>query len=90
MKSTCILIILAFLWLASAQTNQSVILGNKDLAVTIYNNDLGVVKDTRSIKFAGGVSELNFTDVASTIISETVTFDALNTAVSISVLEQNF
>lgn len=33
---------------------------------------------------------MNFTDVASTIIPETVTFDALGTVVSISVLEQNF
>jgi hypothetical protein len=47
---------------------QSQVLGAKDIAVTIYNNNLGVVKDTRTIRFAGGISELNFTDVASTIL----------------------
>lgn len=26
----------------------------KDLAVTIYNNDFGIVKDTRSINFDAG------------------------------------
>lgn len=35
---------------------QSNIIANKDIAITIYNNNLGVVKDTRTIQFAGGVS----------------------------------
>lgn len=72
--------------LVSTILSQSAVLNSKDLAVTIYNNNLGVVKDTRTIKFSAGVSELNFTDVASTILPETVTFSALNTTNPISIL----
>lgn len=65
MKAITILVVQAILTAAIAQ---SVIQGQRDLAVTVYNNNLGVIKDTRTISFAGGVSELNFTDVASTIL----------------------
>ena len=65
---------------------QSTIIAQKDIAITIYNNNLGVVKDTRTIQFSGGVSELNYTDVAATILPETVTFNALNTSNRVSIL----
>lgn len=86
MKTFYLGLLLSIFVISSSQVRQSIIKDQKDIAVTIYNNNLGVVKDTRTITFAGGISELNFTDVASTIIPETVTFDALGTAVSISVL----
>jgi hypothetical protein len=86
MKTFYFVLVFSIFAICSSQVRQSIIQGEKDIAVTIYNNDIGVVKDTRTITFAGGISELNFTDVASTIIPETVTFDALGTVVSISVL----
>ncbi len=46
------------------------------LAVTIYNNQFAMVKDTRSISFSHGRSDLYFTDVAADIQAETVTFKA--------------
>ena len=70
--------------------SQSTINANKDLAVTIYNNDLAVVKDTRTISFVQGVSDLNFTDVASTILTDTVTFTTSNASIPVNILEQNF
>jgi hypothetical protein len=47
------------------------------LAVTIYNDQFAMVKDTRSISFDQGRSDLFFTDVSSNIQTETVTFKAL-------------
>lgn len=83
------ILLIATLLLFGVHT-QSNIIANKDIAITIYNNNLGVVKDTRTIQFVGGVSELNFTDVAATILPETVTFNALNTSNRVGILEQNY
>ena len=41
--------------------------GPRDIAVTVYNDNLGVVKDRRTFPIASGVSELRFTDVAALI-----------------------
>lgn len=43
-------------------------LSENSLALTIYNNNFGVVKDVRTFKFRSGRSSVDFTDVASTII----------------------
>lgn len=56
----------------------SEILSPDSLAVTIYNDGFGIVKDVRNIKFDKGKSALYFTDVAENIQTETVTFKALN------------
>lgn len=68
----------------------SEILSSDSIAVTIYNDDFGIVKDVRNIKFDKGDSKLYFTDVAENIQTETVTFKALNNSESIRVYEQNF
>ena len=68
----------------------SEILSPDSLAVTIYNDNFAVVKDTRNIKFDQGESTLYFTDVAENIQTETVTFKALNDSKSVRVYEQNF
>ncbi|MGE5174966.1 MAG: DUF4139 domain-containing protein [Hyphomicrobiales bacterium] len=39
----------------------------RDVAVTVYNDNLGVVKDRRTFPIQAGVSDLSFTDVASQI-----------------------
>ena len=39
----------------------------RDVAVTVYNENLGVVKDRRKFTVARGLSEVEFTDVASSI-----------------------
>lgn len=60
------------------------------LAVTVYNDQFAIVKDVRQISFDKGRSDLYFTDVSSSIQTETVTFKALNNTESIKVFEQNF
>lgn len=58
-----IIILYTLLYLAAT----SEILTSDSLAVTIYNNGFGVVKDVRNIKFDKGKSNLYFTDVAENI-----------------------
>ncbi len=50
----------------------------------------GVVKETRSVRLAAGVTDLKFTDVAQFIDPTTVSFSDLTDPTGTSVLEQNF
>lgn len=59
-------------------------------AVTIYNVNLGLVKDQREIKLKEGTGELRFMDVASQIIPASVHIKSLINANSLQVLEQNY
>ena len=49
----------------------------QDVAVTIYNSNLGLVKDTRLIDFRPGIHELKFMDVAAKIDPTTVHIKSL-------------
>jgi len=60
------------------------------VAVTIYNVNLGLVKDQREIKLKGGTGELRFMDVASQIIPTSVHIKSLIDPDSMQVLEQNY
>ena len=57
-----------------------------DVAVTIYNNDLALVQDTRQLNLMRGRSAQEFADVSAAIRPETVTLTAAGTGV----VEQNF
>ncbi len=58
--------------------------------VTVYNTDLALVKDVRSILLKEGQGELRFMDVASAIRPETVHVKSLNDPRSLAILEQNY
>jgi hypothetical protein len=60
------------------------------VAVTIYNVNLGLVKDQREIKLSKGLGELRFMDVASQIIPTSVHIKSLLASDSLQVLEQNY
>ena len=57
-----------------------------DVAVTIYNNNLALVQDTRQLDIAAGRSRREFPDVSAQIRPETVTL----TGAGIGIVEQNF
>jgi hypothetical protein len=57
-----------------------------DVSITIYNNDLALIQDTRQLALAAGRSRQEFPDVAATIRPETVTLTADGTGI----VEQNF
>lgn len=60
------------------------------VAVTVYNVNLGLVKEQRLIDLDRGTSELRFMDVASQIIPTSVYIKSLTDPESLDVLEQNF
>src|SRR4030043_950975 len=60
------------------------------VALTIYNVNLGLVKDQREIKLAKGTGDLRFMDVASQIIPTSVHIKSLVDPESLQVLEQNY
>lgn len=60
------------------------------LEVTVYNNNLGLVKDTRNLSLPEGDGELRFMDVASSILPVTVRARSLNQPMDLSILEQNY
>ncbi len=60
------------------------------VALTIYNVNLGLVKDQRRIKLGRGEQELRFMDVASQIIPTSVHIKSLSDPDSLRVLEQNY
>jgi len=62
----------------------------QDVAVTIYNSNVGLVKDTRLIDFKPGIHELKFMDVAAKIDATTVHIKSLINGSSLKVLEQNY
>ncbi|WP_242149050.1 DUF4139 domain-containing protein [Sphingomonas sp. BAUL-RG-20F-R05-02] len=57
-----------------------------DVAVTIYNNDLALVQDTRQMTLPRGISREEFPDVSAQIRPETVTLAAPDAGI----VEQNF
>jgi hypothetical protein len=62
----------------------------KELRVTIYNNDLGLVKDVRAIKVTRGKVDLKFQGVAARIDPTSVHIRSLDHPDGLAILEQNF
>ena len=60
------------------------------VAVTIYNVNLGLVKDQRTVRLPIGSGELRFMDVASKIIPTSVYIRSLIDLSSLQILEQNY
>ena len=61
-----------------------------DLAVTVYNSNLALVRDVRQIHLSPGVFPLHFEDVAASINPATVHFRSLTEPTKLSVVEQNY
>jgi len=57
-----------------------------DLSVTIYNSDLALVEDARTLDLKAGRQKLEFKDVSAAIRPETVSLSAPG----VSIVEQNF
>jgi len=61
-----------------------------ELAVTVYNSDLALVRDVRNLQLRRGTSDVHFMDIAATVNPATVHFRSLSEPSSVSVLEQNY
>jgi len=61
-----------------------------DLAVTVYNSDIALVRDVRDLQLPRGGFDLRFMDIAATVNPATVHFRSLTEPSRVNVLEQNY
>ncbi len=61
-----------------------------DLAVTVYNSNIALVRDVRQIAIPSGVFDLRFMDIAATVNPATVHFRSLTEPTQLGVVEQNY
>jgi hypothetical protein len=62
----------------------------RELALTIYNDDLALVKDQRKVSLSADTNRLAWRDVSAHIRPETALLRNINDAAGIRLLEQNF
>src|SRR3989454_6034749 len=62
----------------------------RDVMVTVYNGNLGLVKDTREARLDAGTLEVNFMDVAALIDPTSVHLKSLTDPQGLKILEQNY
>jgi hypothetical protein len=75
----------------SAIADQSTTLTDQtDLAVTVYNSNIALVRDVRELQLPRGNFRLKFMDIAATVNPATVHFRSLTEPDKVGVLEQNY
>ena len=60
------------------------------VGLTVYNQNFGIVRDTRRMELAAGRGTLTVRDIAETIVPESVQFFSLTDPEGTTVLEQNY
>ena len=77
---------------AFGQTTEqrSTLADQREVAVTIYNENLALVKDLRRLQIKPGASALAFRDVSARLRPETALLRSVSAPGSLGVLEQNF
>jgi hypothetical protein len=61
-----------------------------ELALTVYNSDLALVRDVRNVQLPRGTFDLRFMDIAATVNPATVHIRSLTEPTRLDVLEQNY
>lgn len=84
------LTVLAQSALAQSTEQRSTLADQQEVAVTIYNDNLALVKDQRRVSLSGGKSALAFRDVSARMRPETALLRSVSAPGAFSVLEQNF
>ncbi len=74
----------------SQTTGQSTLDDQRSVAITVYNSNLGLVKDTRALRLQRGASQLRFMDVAQQINPTTVHIKSLTAPNALEVIEQSY
>lgn len=83
--------VLGWVSLGAAQTvKTSTEADQQALNLTVYNSNVALVRDVRSLKLPAGNLELRFADVASQIEPETVRIVSLTAPKQLTVLEQDY
>ncbi len=87
----CLIILLFSVGIARGETvSTSTAEDQVGMQVTVYNSNIGLVKDTRKIVLPRGTGELRFMDVAARIRPATVDVKSTTDPKSFAVLEQNY
>jgi hypothetical protein len=76
--------------LADGQDSTTTLDDQSELAVTVYNSDLALVRDVRSVQLPRGTFNLRFMDIAATVNPATVHFRSTSEPGRVNVLEQNY
>lgn len=84
------LALLPHIALAQTAEQRSTLADQREVAVTIYNENLALVKDQRRVQLKPGASALAFRDVSARMRPETALLRSVSAPGSLSVLEQNF
>jgi hypothetical protein len=75
---------------AAQQPGTSTLDDQTELAVTVYNSDIALVRDVRNLDLSRGTFDLHFMDIAATVNPATVHFRSLSEPSRVRVLEQNY
>lgn len=75
---------------AQAAEQRSTLADQREVAVTIYNDNLALVKDQRHLQLEAGSSNLAFRDVSARMRAETALLRSVSHPGALRVLEQNF
>src|SRR5499425_3627011 len=75
---------------AATQDQATSLNDQTDLAVTVYNSNIALVRDVRNLSLPGGLFRLKLMDIAATVNPATVHFRSLNEPEKLGVIEQNY
>jgi hypothetical protein len=75
---------------AQGTEQRSTLADQKEVAVTIYNDNLALIKDQRRLQIQPGLSSLAFRDVSALIRPETALLRSISAPGTLYVREQNF
>lgn len=92
--STLVALALGLLMMApqafAQSTQTSTEQDQKELAVTVYNSNVALVRDVRRVKLPAGVIDLRYMDIAAAVNPATVHIVSLTAPKELTVLEQNY
>jgi hypothetical protein len=75
---------------AAPAVQTSTLADQKDVAVTVYNSNVALVRDVRQLQLPTGAVDLRFVDIAAQVNPATVHIVSLTAPQQLAVLEQNY
>jgi hypothetical protein len=75
---------------AAPAVHTSTLADQKDVAVTVYNSNVALVRDVRQLQLPTGTVDLRFMDIAAQVNPATVHIVSLTAPKELTVLEQNY
>lgn len=85
-----VVLLLATVMPTPAWQNSGPDTGSRAVELTVYNQDLALVKETRPLTLTLGLNEIRYTDVAALIDPTSVRFSSRTSLTGTHVLEQNY